>query len=410
MKPNKSNFSVHAMCLICVLAIGNTLIYFPKGDSVKSAVFAIAAAAGTSFLCFFPYCMFFKKLNNNNLSVSFVLKNSKKKPLIFIFIFLICLLAACFATKDYVSFIDRYRLIATPRTVLAFCFLLVAFLLSLFKKEAILKFALISFVYILISVPLLFILSSSQFNFKNLLGDVPFNEFLKPYTTILAKSFLPVILTFVFFRAEFLKKPCKTVGLGFLFAALILILCMLNVLLVFGDSTAKNLSIPYAESMSVIVLGKAFTRLEGYSYLNYYLCSVLKAAVSIAVLRESAEMLLCSQNQKSNKETANKEPYLENIKNNANNENEDDENNENSEEYQDDKSNKKDNKKTKKIKKYTQIIFLGLVFVYCNLLVLPDIFENIYISLGIILFEIIIIVISAIFIYPKGKKFKKPNL
>lgn len=269
--------------LIAIFIVGNTLIYFPKHNDIKSSILGVLIAAVVSLLIYIAFAFLTKKVKN--------IHNFKRsKPMVLIIITVCAVLVALISASDYISYVSLYRMPQTPKLLISVLFIALCIFLANSSREVILKLSLVVFIYVFLSVTVLFILSFSQLDFKAAL-PLEFKGFetAKSFLTIVAQSFLSAVVLIMLLKSVKTSVSVKMWLLGLVFGLFVLMVCMLNILFVFGPDLSNRLELPYASAMSVINMGKTFARLEGFSYLNYFACSLIKASASLWVIKSIFE-------------------------------------------------------------------------------------------------------------------------
>ena len=282
MLKTKDYFS-HSAFLIAIFIVGNTLIYFPKHNDIKSSILGVLIAAAVSLVIFIAFAFLTKKVNNiHNFKFS--------KPLVLIVLSLTAILVALISISDYISYVSLFRMQQTPKFLISVLFVFLCAFLANQSREVILKLSLIVFIYVFLSVTILFLLSFSQLDFKAAL-PIEFKPFetAKSFLTIISQSFLSTVVLIMLLRRVKTSGSIKMWLFGLVLGLFVLMVCMLNILFVFGPDLANRLELPYASSMSVINSSKTFSRLEGFSYLNYFACSLIKGSASIWVIKQTFE-------------------------------------------------------------------------------------------------------------------------
>ncbi len=277
----KNEFFWHSCFLIATFIVGNTLIYFPKHTDIKSGILGIIIAAAISIIIYIAFSFLSGKANTK------IITHKKTTPLCFALLTVVCFLVSLIASSDYISYVTVYRMPYTERIIISLIFIALSYYLALQEKSVILKIALIGFIYVFLSVTVLFVLSFTQLDFKAVL-PLEFNGFetAKATLTSLSQSFLSALPLIYFVKTERLRSSVKIWILALILGLFVLLICMLNILCIFGPDLASSLELPYMNAMSVINMGKTFSRLEGFSYLNYFICSIIKTAAPLYVIRK----------------------------------------------------------------------------------------------------------------------------
>ena len=284
-----SLFKKHSISLIAIFIIGNTLIYFPNKLDIKSSSLGLILSITLSIPLFLLFYKINKKCLSTNILEEIKYNSNKLYKIILCAIFLIsAFLIALPCLSEYVSYVNRFRMPLTYKIIISVIFMALVIYIAYSKKSAIYKLSIICFIYVLLSSVILFILSFNHFDFSNLLPvEFKGKDVLSSIIILIAKSFATIILLSLFFKNE-KDKPRSIYLMGLFLGGIILFICVLNVLLIFGSKITEELSLPYANAMSVISLGDVFTRLEGFSYLNYFACSIIKTATCLFIIKTIA--------------------------------------------------------------------------------------------------------------------------
>ena len=276
----KQSYFVHSAFLIAIFIVGNTLIYFPMHNDIKSSILGVLIASAVSLLVYIAFAFLTKKIKS--------VENFKwARPIVVISIIITAFLVSLISAGDYISYVIEFRMDKTPKIIIAVLFLALCFYLANQSSRVILKLALITFIYVFLSITIWFLLSFSQLDFKSALPlEFKLFDVAKSFLTVISQSFLSVVVLIIFLNANKTKTSIKMWLIGLMLGMFILMVCMLNILFVFGPDLSNRLDLPYASAMSVINMGKTFSRLEGFSYLNYFACSLIKASSALWVIKK----------------------------------------------------------------------------------------------------------------------------
>ncbi len=153
------------------------------------------------------------------------------------------------------------------------------------KKENIIKFSLVSGVLTVAAVLFFFIAPMENYDLRNIyifrLPDASdLWEQLKPY---LINPLLQSLLLPVYFKLAFKKVYIKEGTIGSVLGAMLLGLCVLSSILLFGADEAGNMSFPFSSAVSTVNVGRLFTRLDGFAYFVYFVCVLIKTAVCVSI-------------------------------------------------------------------------------------------------------------------------------
>lgn len=201
----------------------------------------------------------------------------------------------CFAQsfKETVFFVSSVIL---PRTqhffiVAVLCSIVVYFALK--RQENVLKFALLSLVMVAAVIIFFFLAAADKYDFRNIfIFRLPsFGELytqIKPY---IKNPLLPVLILPLYFNLSLNGKNARAGVAGVAVGAVLLGLCVLMPLLLFGAELSGRLDFPFSSAVSTVTVGRLFTRLDGFSYFVYFVCSLLKITVCLFVVKASLKKI-----------------------------------------------------------------------------------------------------------------------
>lgn len=276
----RANYNIHFVMISAMFVLSNAVITVPfKGADKKNFLsFAIATALGAVFLYFTSYLINYmydtKLLSKNPLAVKvfYVLSSAV----------LVFLAVLCF--KDYTDFVSFRMLPQTPRLIVSFIFAFCILWTSVKKDSVILKFSLFSFVITAIIIIILFVISVPRMKLENIVllqfpnikdtARQTGKYFLNVYVTL-----LPILL---YRKCLYKDMKNKYISSGLLVGAVLLAVCLLNSLLLFGADVACNMDFPYADAISTVTVGELFTRMDGFSYFVFFASTVIKITVLIS--------------------------------------------------------------------------------------------------------------------------------
>lgn len=269
--------------MFAIFLFGNLLIAFPKGENTDQAVFGVIANLGIGVALSFLFCF----LQKNGM---FDLMVFEPKPLKITFIALILTLSVIsflISCKDYVVLIDKVRLPNTSPVVIAVIFLFLAYLLAQADKKLIFLFSLTGLIFAAISFTVLFLLSIPNMELRLFTQNLRFvpKGFLKQTLTFFIHSVGQVVIAAFFIGNLTDKKEARRIYLlGTLMGGLVLLVCILNIVLVLGTNVVGATDYPYATVTSMIMLGKSYSRMDGFTYYIYFFASLIKASVILKVI------------------------------------------------------------------------------------------------------------------------------
>lgn len=227
-----------------------------------------------------------------------------KKPSVLgvIFALVVIIAALCTAVttaSEFSSFAAHTMLSGVSELLIKAVFLLLCAYIASFGEGAVRKLSVITFTVAATVSVILFAFSARSFDMsetKDLLGGISASGVIRE----LGNVFAPAVLALIYLSGDAEKTRLGSRGavLSVIFASLLLLVCRLNVSLLFGDSFAAALDYPYSEAVSTVTVGRLFARMEGWAYLMYYAASVLRATVCLSLCTRFLCYLPCLAKKK----------------------------------------------------------------------------------------------------------------
>lgn len=288
MRIRKNIHSAH-FALTAVFIIGNTIINLPFGRGIEGAVSGFILCVAASIPLFFMLSRVQRSLNGKSLgnSTEYIFGKITGRALSILFS-AFCMLCAVACMRNFLSFADN-QILPFGKTLLpSVLFTALAVVLCFVKKAAVIKLAFISFILTVAAEIFLLLCSLSQMSIDNLMPilGTDITDTLYQAISYFAMSFAQCTVLLAFFMGYTKSEENHTYKAGVLAGAAVLILCLVHTLSVFGFSYTGTLRFPYALAMSTVTVGDKFIRLEGFSYLIYFFCCLIKTAVCIISARE----------------------------------------------------------------------------------------------------------------------------
>lgn len=287
----KIKFGRHKVALAAIFILGNAVIGLP----VKTANEFTFIGLSSAFVCLlFVYLLSFLLcglLISLEKSASSVKKIFTAMLLLFIGIFSV--FCASQAFKETVDFISKVILPQTNKIFICVLFGATVIYFALKRQENILKFALVSFVLMFITIVFFFLAAADKYDLSNIFVFRPpnMNELFRQTAPYLKNPVLPAIILPFYFSFVFGENN-KSAGLiGISIGTILLILCVLMSVLLFGTSLAGRLDFPFSSAVSTVTVGRLFTRLDGFSYFIYFVCALLRISVCLFVTVASLKKL-----------------------------------------------------------------------------------------------------------------------
>lgn len=269
----KSAFSFHKICMTALFVLGNWVITMPflQNDSFSLGLFLLSFSL-TVFLL--PWVFLATKH-----ILKTICKFQKAQTIIFCVVALILIFVSYKSAAAFLKFAKAHILPESQRWLLSaiFCFLLYVF--SVTKNHCLFKVSLILAGIIIFVLMLFFFLSLPRFDFQDILK----REFsLSGFSLFSVLGFsLKIIATclipMVFLYHSDQKSPAPKVFFGSILGVALLFLAYSNAVLIFSNLNA--LDFPYADAISTVSIGSLFTRMDGFAYLVFLVCALIKCTV-----------------------------------------------------------------------------------------------------------------------------------
>lgn len=289
----ESVFSTHSAAITALYILGNAIIYLPVKNSDAYTFFGYIAVAVFSVLISFAVI----PVANAVFGCNILQKTKNSKKMLFLIFFFASAVYAAFcaadAFKDFLRFVSEIILPDSSYSFIIIIFLLTAVFFATRRQEDILKFAVLGFFMCFLLIVFFFFGAAHNYNPRNIfiftLPDVKNFVFqAKPYFKNLLSAVLlmPVYHSLVFKRA---KKSALISGAAT--GYILLGFCILSPLLLFGTDLSGRLDYPFASAVSTVTVGRIFTRMDGFSYIIYFVTSIIKITVSVYIVRKCLEKI-----------------------------------------------------------------------------------------------------------------------
>lgn len=286
-----AQFFVHTIAITALFILGNAVIILPAGNVNEFTFLAFILSLLVGILLLFPFSFLAKTVFCKSTPKNVVLKTGKILLLVFLCIFSLFTVSDAFSS--FINFVKTVLLTNTPTFFITVIFAVTVLFFFLRKQEDVLKFFLICVGAVVIIILFFFLATSFDFNLRNIfVFSLPKVKDLlsqaKPY--ILNPALTAVILPF--YTAAFFKRPRKSaLFAGFFCGYILLGLCVIGSVLLLGSAFAGELPYPYSAAVSTVSIGRLFTRLDGFSYFVYFVCSLAKITVCLFVIKESLKKI-----------------------------------------------------------------------------------------------------------------------
>ena len=278
----------HSVCLIAVFLIGNMIISFPKGKGQQGSLWGFILCLAVSLLL----VLFYSYLQSvGDFSVNMFAQGNALTYVCFAAFSLLCLFCYVVCSKEYIVLVDTIRLQNTSRFLIAPIFIFLTVLLATSKTKIFKSFSLVSFFVVLICSIFMFALSVSQAKPHLFYSNLPFNlkQTAIQALTYFIHSFGQIIVVIVFIGKKDRASSKKLMLLGISAGSAVFFICLLQVLLHLGPFVTQLLDFPYAAATGSVTAAKSYSRLDGFTYYIYFICSTIKASVILASVLRTAK-------------------------------------------------------------------------------------------------------------------------
>lgn len=199
------------------------------------------------------------------------------------------LFVALDTAKDFSDFAAKVMFLRAPASPIGILFLLFSAFLASRGEKTVKKFAMISLIAVLLSAVLLILLSLPTLDLRNLSFDADATPNPNEVADIFVSKFASICVALVYFGHECDAKKgshltSRAALIGVLLGGAILTVCYANVTLLLGGALANSEEFPYSVAVSAVSAGKLFMRMEGFSYVMYFLSMSVRAAICIGTI------------------------------------------------------------------------------------------------------------------------------
>ena len=253
-------FALHRIFLvaICTFAMGIMSIPVPEGGDLTAAV--------CGFLCVAVLYFFIFKLKNNKIAVWVAAVTS--------------VFFAAMQIGIITEFFSHKVLKNTPDILITALFILTVLYACFTEGTALLKFSLIAFPIIVISVGIILLLSLNQ------VDSLKFSYLVKSQKDLFfvrsikyGALFSPVLFSPFHSEGANKRKRDDFIGLSLGFA--VFVVCFLNVSLFLKG--AQHNDFPYFHITEILSAGGFFTRQTGFVYVVFFVVSFIKVCLLMQV-------------------------------------------------------------------------------------------------------------------------------
>lgn len=288
---NKTLFFSHSVAVYALFILGNAVINLPLKNADEYTFLAFLVMSAVSVLL----CVAVLPIADWVFSEKEPIIGAKKVliGLLYVMVSVFALFCAGEAFYDFAKFAGEVLLPDTPRLIVFAVFLLVSVFFCSKRQEDTLKFFLLCSILCLVLILFFFFATAHNYSPRNIfIFNLPnFKTFIlgiEPYflKLLLPSLLLPVYQALIFKKSRQIVCICGTAS-GFIMLGL----CILSSLLLFGAPLSARLDYPYAAAVSTVTVGRIFTRMDGFSYFIYFAASLCKITVCVFIIKSCLERL-----------------------------------------------------------------------------------------------------------------------
>ena len=296
---NDAVFKVHNLTLAFIFILGNASIIFPVKNADRYTVL------GYIITCVLSLCLFLLLIPAFNLLFCEKEGDNLPRKIIKLSVFALSFAVALYYSAEaFLSFAElaaKLMLPKTPKLITCFFFLISVVFFATRREEDLLKFSLLAGGLIGVLIIFFFIASISAFDLNRIFifSAKSLEPALRQTPPYIKECLPPCLLLGVYQTCVFGRVQKSASFWGIIIGFILLWLCILNSVLIFGVPLSARLSYPYASAVSTVSVGRLFTRLDGFAYFIYYISSLTKITVCIficcALLKKGKNMITDSR-------------------------------------------------------------------------------------------------------------------
>ena len=264
-------YSFHKICIAAIFFFDTIALHIPltgaKNGELSALIVAVACSVALYLLWYFIADRIYRSRNDNYIV----------KVICFLIIaFLVY--ANTVAAKNFTSYMNEEVLIKNIRVFILLFFSAVCIYMVSKTNEVLAKSALILFVFIVIVMAIMLIVSFKNFepvNVKELLkGKIFKRSFVYLYRAFLFPMALAMFSRFAFYNAT-VKKDI----LGLLAGTGLILVCFFSTVATFTLKFASKIDYSYPMSISVVNIGELYTRMDGFAYFVFFFSALIRCSV-----------------------------------------------------------------------------------------------------------------------------------
>ena len=264
-------YSFHKLCLAAIFFFDGIALFLPfkgaKNGDLSALIFAIIISAFIYFVWYFLADKIYKSSGGNGVT---------KVSCFLIIAFLVFTNAV--TSKNFINFISKEVLIKNPKIYILILFSAICIYMVSKSDKVVAKAGLLSFVFIVIVMTVMLIVSCKNFepvSLKKLfVGKVFKRSFVYLYKALL----FPIAFA-IFSRFAFYNVSVKKDIFGFLIGTVLILVCYLSAVLTFTLHFASKIDYAYPISISVVNIGELYTRMDGFAYFIFFFSALIRSSI-----------------------------------------------------------------------------------------------------------------------------------
>lgn len=276
----------HKICILALFIMGNYLLTAPQGPAGNDSALAFLLGVILCIPLYMVYIRIHTLIQDKTLTQAMQFLFGKVVGSLLIAVFaLYALIMAILTVRSLTQFIKITALPQTPSFLPAVLLVLLSVWIVKNRFSVLAKFSVLYFAIAAACIVFLFAVSIPNMQLSNMMPIAYHNtenigvQVLRDIGFSLGQA---VLLLFVFQHQQ-KKESRKVYFIGLGLGGLMLLLCILNSLLIFGEPFLEKLTYPYYSAVSVVSIGQIFTRMESLTYGVYVICSLVKLTVCLLV-------------------------------------------------------------------------------------------------------------------------------
>lgn len=280
---DKIELKRHTAALSAMFVLGDAVVFLPtaNADEFTFAAFLVSGICLVSV--FLIFSGFVGKVGKVRV------EDSCLKKLLPVLFFVFSAVFACFCAastfSSVVEFVSKTILPKTAKWLIASVFGGAVLYFALKKKENMLKFSLLGIVFVVGVVIFFVIAATDQYDVRNMyIFKIPsFRQLFRQIKPYILDPVLPTVILPIYFYFTFKETRTLIGTAGVVLGEVLLELCILSPVLLFGANLAGQLDFPFSSAVSTVTVGRLFTRLDGFAYFVCFICSLVKITVCLSV-------------------------------------------------------------------------------------------------------------------------------